>query len=175
MLVAIAILLHGALLLRPNTPFNFKLVAGGVIGCIVLFSLATSYYVIIRYPYLSLIPTQDGDELDRQRVSPTLVRVLKVLSLLAFALCFLALASQLWMNGPKNLAQLIAVPYCGIMAVFVSYLTWFYDPIAHPTVATFFRATLGIGVVFVPLFIPALIIGSLRCRTMLAQADMLQE
>ena len=47
------------------------------------------------------------------------------------------------------------------------FLTFKYDPVTHPTVATYIRSTIGIGVLLFPIFIPALIVGGIRCRRLL--------
>ena len=46
-----------------------------------------------------------------------------------------------------------------------------YNLIAHPTIATFVRVTIGFGVLLFPVYIPALMIGSMRCERLLAKTE----
>ena len=65
------------------------------------------------------------------------------------------------------MTQIATFAYVATLFGFVMFLTFFYDAELHPTVTTFIHATLGVGVVFVPFFIPILIIGSIRCKRLL--------
>jgi len=57
--------------------------------------------------------------------------------------------------------------YSSILLAFMIFYATTFRPQTHPTIATFIRATLGLGVVLFPLYIPALIIGSARCKVLL--------
>ena len=57
------------------------------------------------------------------------------------------------------------------MLGFLLFLTFGYSPERYPAVATYLRATAGVGLVFFPLFIPALIVGTIRANQILDEAD----
>jgi hypothetical protein len=142
-----------------------KIVAGAVIGLMVLVSLAVSCYVVIRYPYLSLVPTSDKDHFAKHfSLSGTwLYKVLKLLAVAATAVLIVSIIAL----GVDDLRKVLTLIYGIIMFGFLIFLTFVYDPVSHPTVATFIRATLGIGILLFPIFLPAVLIGSLRCRWLL--------
>jgi hypothetical protein len=54
---------------------------------------------------------------------------------------------------------------------FVLFLLFKYNRFDHPTVATLLRCSMGLGVLFFPLFLPAVIIGSGRAKSLLAEAQ----
>lgn len=64
-------------------------------------------------------------------------------------------------------SQVAALAYVLILFLFVAYLCFGFDPERSPTIATFIRSKLGLGVVLMPLFVPFLIVGSVRCRRLL--------
>lgn len=163
--LALALAIFARAAFSQNTPLVVKIVAGSILGLIVLASLTLSCYVVIRYPYLSLVPTSDEDHFAKHfSLSGTwLYKTLKVLALAATAIMIVAIIT----GGVDNVGKLITLIYLAIMLGFLIFLSFIYDPVSHPTMATFIRATMGIGVLLFPLFIPALAIGSLRCRWLL--------
>ena len=56
----------------------------------------------------------------------------------------------------------IAMGYAAMVLIFVGYLLTFFRAAKHPAVATFLYLTAGMGVLVFPLYIPSLIIGTIR-------------
>ncbi len=138
-----------------------------IVAAVVLFALSTAAYVVIRYPYISLVETHDGDIYSEQVNSRGLITFLKIVSLIGFGVSFLfALTTVL---NPVNLTtvQLLWFVYVGFMFVFCGFMTFFYDPVQHATIATLARSTFGLGLVLFPIFLPIVIIGSFRMRRLL--------
>ena len=167
MLAAVSTLLFSRTLAAGQWPVAAKWGLGGLVGCIVVFALLASCYVVIRYPYLSLVQTSDGDIFSNQFTSQTLARVTKALSLLILILLLGVLVYVTWTKGIANLLLASSLAYVAILFAFVVFLSFRYDAELHPTVATFIRATLGFGILLSPVFIPVLMIGSVRCRRLL--------
>lgn len=163
--LAMVLLTFSTTAFSQNAPQIVKTIAGSILGLIVLASLTVSYYVIVRYPYLSLVPTQDDDHFAKHfsLSGSWLYTLLKYLALMTI----LVLLISLVLNGIDDLKKTLILVYVMIMLGFLTFLTFRYDPIRHPTIATFIRATLGIGVLLFPLFLPAVAIGSMRCSQLL--------
>ena len=47
------------------------------------------------------------------------------------------------------------------------FLVFRFDKVRHPTIATFIRSTLGIGIVFYPMYVFTIAIGAWRCHRLL--------
>jgi hypothetical protein len=155
-------------LAMPQWPMVAKWSVLSVTGCIFVFALGAASYVVIRYPYLSLIQLRDEDKHSAFFSSPTIARLicwLGLLTLFLFTGMAVGIAAR---EGGENPILIIAAIYAVVLFLFVLFLCVRYDPVRHPTIATFIRSTLGVGVLVVPLFIPILIIATLRCRRLLA-------
>lgn len=163
--LALVLLTFSRAAFSENSPPIVKIVAGSILGLIVLVSLAVSYYVIIRYPYLSLVQTSDKDYFAKHfSMSGTwLFKLIKALAVAVTAIMIVSIIT----GGVDEMRKVLVLIYMLIMFAFLIFLTFIYDPDSHPTIATFIRATLGIGVLLFPLFLPAVLIGSLRCRWLL--------
>ena len=163
--LALVLLTFSRAAFSQNAPPVVRITAGSILGLIVLVSLAVSYYVIVRYPYLSLVPSSDGDYFAKHfSMSGTwLYSLLKVLALAVTAVMIVSLLFA----GIDDLPKTLVLIYMMIMLGFLAFLSFAYDPVSHPTIATFIRATLGVGVILFPLFIPAVMLGSLRCTQLL--------
>ena len=170
MFAAVATLLFSRSLAVPRWPILAKWLLAAVIGGIVVFALAVSSYVVIRYPYLSLVQTRDGDVFSAQFTSKTLARITKTVGLLTLILLLAVLVVVTAVKGIANPWQVAVLAYVLILFLFVTYLCFAYDPDSNPTIATFIRSTLGLGIVLMPLFIPVLIVGSQRCHRLLDAA-----
>jgi hypothetical protein len=165
-LVALAI---AAPLIRV-APQLVKTAVFAMLGVVVLASLVISNYVVIRYPYISLVESEDGDPFSKHFASQGswLYWVLKLVGLVTPAI----IVAGILCAGIDSPAKLVALGYCAILTVFMVFFTFFYDPIRHPTVATFIRSTLGLGIALFPVFGISIAIGSIRCRGLLnTQAD----
>ncbi len=137
-------------------------------------AVLTACYVVIRYPYISLVPTSDQDVFSKQFVSPRLLYVAKfvfVLGILGFAVL---MAGKLFDSNGFQIKQAALLLYFCVLFLFTLFLCFWYQPLRHPTVATFIRATLGIGLVLAPVILPILMIGSIRCRRLLDAEERLK-
>ncbi len=150
-----------------NLPPPARTIVVSLVGMTILFGLIVSSYTIIRYPYLSLVSTDDY----YLKVFPSsrscLYTTLKITAILTVAV----LAFSFCVDG-LTVQELPWLFYMLLLLGFLIYLTFQYDPIEHPTVSTFIRTTLGIGIIVFPIFLPVLIIASWRCRTMLNHAEL---
>jgi hypothetical protein len=159
--LSVCSLFFGRQLFRGMIPMDVKRLILSTVGLVVLFSLLLSCYVIIRYPYLSLIEPDDGDLYSRfVRARRWMLKFLGVSTSVSLVLLSVMqfLVSKTWSWWPL---------YGLTLALFVIFLTFFYRSEYYPTIATFLRATLGAGIFFFPLFIPVLLIGSFRCQRLL--------
>ena len=150
-------------------PAVVKIGVACLFGLFVVASLTVSVYVIIRYPYLSLVRPVDGDLFERQ-LGPNTHRLVRVLKVFALALSIMV-AILIPLNGMATVPATLTFCYSLVMVPFLFFLTYLYSPASYPTIATFIRATFGIGLVFYPLFIPFLAIGAVRCRRILREAQ----
>ena len=139
-----------------------------IVAAVVLFALATASYVVIRYPYISLVETRDGDIYSEQVNSQGLINFLKIVSLIGFGVCFLFSLTNVLNAVNLTTGQLLWFTYVGFMFVFCGFMTFVYDPVQHATIATLARSTFGLGLVLFPIFFPIVIIGSFRMRRLLA-------
>lgn len=142
---------------------------------VILFALVIAAYVVVRYPYLSLVSARDGDVFSSQIRSTFLLWILKSVGLLALIILVgVLVVVALEKGGEKPLLYLV-LAYFVVLVLFVLYLCFWYDPTSSPTIATFMRSTLGIGIVLIPLFLPVLVVGSVRCRRLLGEESTRQE
>ena len=162
----------GFLFLARHLPFQLfgpalQIATWVIVTGIAGLAIATSCYVVIRYPYLSLVSTSDKDKYSQQFVSKRLLMVAKII--FPLGILFLCLGSTIAVfNGTGNQAvQAITLPYFYTQFAFSIFLCFWYDPITHPTLATFIRSTLGIGLILVPVLLPVLLLGTIRCNRLL--------
>lgn len=151
-------------------PENVKWIVVGIVVAIAILSLIVASYVIVRYPYLSLVPANDFFAANTSQSIKPLGRVLGCLSLfvltMLFVVCVLSIAGVM-VGGLKGNQLVVAVIYLPLMIGFVGFLTIFYSLEKYPVIATFIHVTLGIGILFFPLYLPAIFIGSVRCKALL--------
>lgn len=65
---------------------------------------------------------------------------------------------------PLNVWVIISCGYFSMASCFGGFLLTNFNHRRHPAVATFILLTFGYGIAAVPLYVPALVIGSIRCR-----------
>ncbi|MEZ6092922.1 MAG: hypothetical protein R3C03_01605 [Pirellulaceae bacterium] len=168
---AITVAIFARRLNLPNMPWQVHATFAAVVIAIIGISLLATSYVVIRYPYISLIETADKDIFSATFSSPSFKRIIKWLGMFASLVLFVSFGVLGWGNGNITLGFAFRWVYSLLLSAFVFYLSIFYDPVEHPTIATFIRATLGIGIVFAPIFAPILIVGCYRCGKMLDSAN----
>jgi len=152
-----------------SLPENLQVSVGNAIYLIAAISLCVSFYVIVRYPLLSLFEPSGGDQFKKYFASSG-GRVYKILKIAALAAVLIVIISML-LDGKNNLQESLKLVYFVAMFGCLIFMTFIYKPASHPAVATFIRATLGVGVLVFPIFIPALIVGSIRYKRLLANAS----
>ena len=146
---------------------------GAASGVCVAVGFFATYYAVIRYPYMVLVDAADGDLFSKHIESKQKwVRVAGILICLA-----IAAAGILVPMGDGQVAgwEWLVILYSSAVFFFVIFLMFYYDRIDHPTIATFLRCSMGLGIFLFPLFIPAIIIGSMRVNTLLDEAIMKME
>lgn len=156
------------------SPLNFfgpriQFVAGIAIWAIAVVSLCAAYYVIIRYPYLSLVDPADEDVFSKH-FSTGSPRIYKVLNFAAIGVVSIVILSLL-QNGNNGLPDILKLVYVVLLLGCLLFTAFLYQPNSHPTVSTFLRATVGVGVLFFPIFLPALLVGAIRCRQLLDRTE----
>jgi hypothetical protein len=132
-------------------------------------SAFATYYAVIRYPYIGLVDAKDGDLFTKyvSTISKPFKWIIQWLGIVLLVVIFVSPAVDLKIN----LRDLLIMFYAGVVLGFVLFLTFVYDRFLHPTVATFLRCSLGVGIIFVPLFLPAILIGSVRAKSLLDRAE----
>jgi hypothetical protein len=122
--------------------------------------IALSFYSIARYPYLNMA-TGGGPNiaLSSRWIWLALGSILYLLA----PLLALAILGNLDEPGAA-----LALEYLSIELLFVGFLLTSYRKEKHPTIATALEITFGIGIVLFPIYVPTLVIGSIRCRRFLA-------
>ncbi len=134
-------------------------------------AMLAMYYVVIRYPFLGILYATDGDLFHRNyrstRSTRILIRVLNCVAIIMFVLLPVGLLSK----PVFSIFDAALCVYSIILVAFLWFLAFRYDRISHPTIATYIRASFGIGIVLFPLFIPAIVAGSLRCSSMLKRIE----
>lgn len=157
---ALVVLALGGMILR-LCPDGIKTIVLSMIGLLIVGCLILSHYVIIRYPYISLVLPNDGDPFSTHFASAgsRLYTVLKFIGLVCPAVIALAIA----LAGFRNLASQITFVYCILLFLFMLFFTFIYEPVRHPTITTFVRSTLGLGIPLYPIYAVTIMIGSWRC------------
>ena len=111
----------------------------------------------------------DGDPFSRHFAtagSPLYV-VLKLIGLLVP----LSVALGIWATGFANLAAILTFVYCIPLFFFMVFFTFLYDSVRYPTITTFVRSTLGLGIPLFPLYSLTIAIGAWRCQRLLESQD----
>ena len=155
--------------LKQNVPPMVRTVLLSLILTVMAGALLLSNYVIIKYPFLSLVEPEDGDPFSNHYAShgSCLYVVLKFVAVITVAGILVGIIS----GGVDTTAKFVSVVYLGMLLPFLAFLTLIYDPIRHPTISTFIRATLGVGIILFPLFAISITIGSLRCWYLLSSME----
>lgn len=139
-----------------------------------LVSLFSASYVVIRYPFLGLVDLKDGDLFSKYFTQRKrwLWTFLNVLVIITIAIILAAIGFSLF-AGPVKLGarDVFILTFFVLEMAFLVFLLGWYDRVQHPTVATFIWATLGIGILLAPFYLPAILIGSYRCKRLLDSVD----
>jgi hypothetical protein len=146
---------------------------GASSGACVLVGFIATYYAVIRYPYMGLVDAADGDLFSKHIESQK-----KWVRVAAILICLLIAASGILLPmGDGQVAgwEWLVIFYSSVVFSFVIFLMFYYDRVDHPTIATFLRCSMGLGIFLFPLFVPAIVIGSLRVNTLLDEAIMKME
>ena len=129
----------------------------GIVG------ILTGYYAIIRYPYLSMAIEWTPTLSDRRWLWATLGWIFYLLG----ALILLVAITQ----GTDDWVGRLLVANLGCMSIFGGFLLANFRADKHFTVATFIHLTKGIAILVLPLYLPALIWGSINCRRFLGELE----
>lgn len=157
-----------------RAPIGWLRIGIGVVsGSCALVGLIATYYAVIRYPYMGLVDAADGDLFSKYLESQK-KWVLNLAKGVGILIAIFTIFSRLW-DGQINGIDLLIALYAASILIFLLFLTFLYDRADHPTVATFLRCSMGLGIFLYPLFIPALIIGSMRVNTLLDEAILKME
>lgn len=126
--------------------------------------LCFGYYAIIRYPYLSLAMGWQPTLTSTRWLWILLGGVFWVIALIITLVFLYGLLSRPW-----NTLGLVASGYFAIECWFVGFLLTKFRADRHPTIATFIQLTFGFGIALLPVYLPAILAGSIRCRRFLAE------
>lgn len=140
----------------------------GISGLFALVGYVSTCWVLVRYPYIGMVDSSDGD-LYSKYVGP-IGRVPKILGTCAVVCLCIALIA-LSQKGKLTGMEILWLLYGGSTLVFLLFILLRFNRFDHPAVATLLRCTLGFGIPLFPLFVPALIVGSLRARRLLDEAQ----
>jgi hypothetical protein len=165
--IVLAILIPIALIRLRRIPWMKFAILAASCACGAVGILAT-YYAVIRYPYMGLVDAADGDLFWKYFESKS--KPVRVAAVIACLLIALALIIYPMMDGQITGVDLLVSLYAIAVFCFVVFLMFFYERTDYPTVTTFLRCSMGIGIFLVPFFIPALVIGSIRANTLLDEA-----
>ena len=140
----------------------------GVSGLFALIGYVSTCWVLVRYPYIGMVDSSDGD-LYSKYVGP-LGRVPKILGTCAVVCLCIALIA-LSQKGKLTGIEILWILYCGSTLLFLLFILFRFNRFDHPAVATLLRCTLGFGIPLFPLFVPALLVGSQRAKRLLDEAQ----
>jgi len=143
-----------------------------ILGASGLFAIAgfiATNWVLVRYPYIGMVDATDGD-LYSKYIEKVSVFLKKLVGLcIAMALAF-ALYAPI-RDGNLTGLELLWLAYGGSVLIVVVFVLLKFNRYDHPTLATLLRCSMGVGLLFFPLFLPAIIIGSGRAKRLLAEAQ----
>ena len=140
----------------------------GLSGFVALVGYITTCWVLVRYPYIGMVDSSDGD-LFSKYVGP-LGRVPKILGtfgVVCLCIAFIALSQKGKLTG----LDILWLLYGGSTLLFLLFILLRFNRFDHPAVATLLRCTLGFGIPLFPLFVPALLVGSQRAKRLLDEAQ----
>ncbi|MCY2997199.1 MAG: hypothetical protein NT168_03740 [Planctomycetota bacterium] len=140
----------------------------GISGLFALVGYVSTCWVLVRYPYIGMVDSSDGD-LYSKYVGP-LGRVPKILGTCAVVCLCIALIA-LSQKGKLTGIEILWILYCGSTLLFLLFILFRFNRLDHPAVATLLRCTLGFGIPLFPLFVPALLVGSQRAKRLLDEAQ----
>lgn len=146
---------------------------GGASGACVAAGILATYYAVIRYPYMGLVDAADGDLFSKHIESQKRwVRIAAVLVCLVIAIAGILVPMK---DGQVNGWEWLVIFYSSAVFLFVIFLMFYYNRLDHPTIATFLRCSMGLGIFLFPFFVPAIVIGSMRVNYLLDEAIMKME
>jgi len=134
------------------------------------FAVIVCCYVVLRYPYISLVATSNDDLFTKQWTSSKISALAKLVFPLGLLIFCIMCTHAMLVAERLEFARIAATYYCYVQFAFTVFVCFRYNPITHPTVSTYIRATLGIGLLYIPITFPVLIIGSIRCKRILGLA-----
>jgi len=140
----------------------------GISGLFVLVGYVSTCWVLVRYPYIGMVDSSDGD-LYSKYVGP-LGRVPQILGTCAVVCLCIALI-VLSQKGKLTGLEVLWLLYSGSTLLFLLFILFRFNRFDHPAVATLLRCTLGFGIPLFPLFVPALLVGSQRAKRLLDEAQ----
>lgn len=161
-LVALASLVFGFF---AGVPVQIRIWIVCACGLVVLVSFGLTAYVVVRYPYISLVIPTDGDLFSQQQGS-SLGRLVRILN--SLAILFLIVGPAIVITrGIDTPFEIVFLVYSALMLPLLLFLRFLYSSESHPTLATLIRSTFGIGLALFPIFLPVVAVGSVRCRRLL--------
>ena len=140
----------------------------GISGLFALVGYVSTCWVLVRYPYIGMVDSSDGD-LYSKYVGP-LGRVPKILGTCAVVCLCIALIA-LSQKGKLTGIEILWILYCGSTLLFLLFILLRFNRLDHPAVATLLRCTLGFGIPLFPLFVPAVLVGAQRAKRLLDEAQ----
>jgi hypothetical protein len=155
--------------LRARVPWLRLAIGVASAGCAIVGLIAT-YYAVIRYPYMGLVDAADGD-LFSQYVESRPKWMLRLAQGVGFLACAMAIIVPL-SDGQITASELLLILYALSILAFLVFLTFYYNREDHPTIATFLRCSMGLGIFFYPIFLPAILLGSMRVNVLLDEVSM---
>lgn len=160
----------GRFISKPIFPDAIRFLIITLLLTAISLSLLASCYVVVRYPFLSLVEPGDGDFFSQHFPSrgKLIFRILGT----GFVFMFAVMIVMFMAGGKGGPGKVWIRLYCISMIPVLLFLILIYKPIAYPTVATYLRATLRIGIPLIPIVFPLILIGSIRCRRLLHQAEL---
>ncbi len=121
--------------------------------------LLISFYTVARYPYVSLA-TGGGTRIITMNNWLWWI-VGTVLFLAGVLVVFSLLVTE------SSLSETVILGYLAVEFLFAGFLATLYRREKHVTIASFLELTANVGFLLFPLYLPSLIIGSIRCRRFL--------
>ena len=121
-----------------------------------------SFYSIVRYPYLSL--ATGGLQLPGFTRTWIWTFLGVIFYFLGTSFLLLGVGSRFAPTPPMTKSELVLVVYLAIELLFIGFLLATYKLEKHVTVSTFIELTFGFGILLFPIYLPFILIGSVRCR-----------